>query len=330
MLRWVLVTLFGMAILAVSGPGDAQAAGTATVGVIAARPHPVSGGWCVPSRLTCEQLVALGYAYPYAREPGPYLFVNGAAYPYVDLSTDLLAHASVQIGSATVSVPDLLKSLDLADRIARPRTAVIGYGSNATVSALTRKYTAPALRGPAVIPVTRAMLRDRDVVWSPHLVFNGAMPATIAPSSGTVTEVWINWLDDVELKRMHDSEGVGTMYSYGTLPASALASEVPLSEPPHVYVDCFGALTLKGAVQAIASIPAPGRRFAAVDSEQAMQSVAPSISWAGSVFALLLDNVRFPAHRAERTRTLAALGQFIADPDYKADCPCGARRCPIP
>ena len=44
---------------------------------------------------------------------------------------------------------------------------------------------------PAVILVTQALLHDYDVVWSPHLVVNGAMPATIVRSRGTVVEVWI-------------------------------------------------------------------------------------------------------------------------------------------
>ncbi len=292
--------------------------------------HPITSLSCAPSTLTCEELVALGYAYPYAREPGSYLFINGAAYPYVELSNDLLAHGSVRVGSTVVTTMKLLQTLGLADRITRRRTPVIGYGSNATVSALTRKYVAPSVTEPAVIPVTRARLRDYDVVWSPHLVFNGAMPATIVRSRGTVVEVWITWLDDLELKRMHDSEGVGTLYSYGTLSPSRLVSEVHLSEPPHVYVDCFGALALDGVVQAVGRVPAKRRRFSAVDSEQAMQGVAPYIGWTDSVFALLLDNVQSPARRAERTQTLAALGRFIDDPGYHAECPCGAASCPVP
>jgi hypothetical protein len=291
--------------------------------------HLITSSSCAPATLTCEELVALGYAYPYAREPGPYLFINGAAYPYVELSDNLLGHSSVQIGSTAVLAKKLLKTLGLADRITRQRTPVIGYGSNATVSALTRKYVAPGAREPAVIPVTRALLRDYDVVWSPHLGFNGAMPATIAQSRGTVVEVWITWLDDQELKRMHDSEEAGTLYSYGILSASRLVSEVPLSEPPHVYVDCFGALALDGVVQAISRVPAKRRRFPAIDSEQAMRGVAPHIGWTDSVFALLLDNVRSPARRAERSQALAALGRFIDDPGYQAQCPCGVASCPV-
>jgi hypothetical protein len=285
---------------------------------------------CVLSAaLTCEELVALGYAYPYTREAGPYLFVNGAAYPYVGLSTGLLAHDSVQVGSTVVTAVELLQTLGVADRITRRRTPVIAYGANATVSALARKYVAPSVTEPAVIPVTRALLQDYDVVWSPHLVFNGALPATIVRSPGTVVEVWITWLDDRELERMHDTEGVGTIYSYGTLSPSQLVSEAPLSEPPGVYVGCSGALALGGVVQAIARVPAEGRRFPPVDSEQAMRGVASQIGWTDSVFGLLLDNVRSPARRAERTQALAPLGRFVEDPDYRADCTCGAASCPV-
>jgi len=286
---------------------------------------------CTPSAaLTCEELVGLGYAYPYAREAGSYLFVNGVAYPYVELSQDLLTHATVQIGSAVVRAAELLQTVGLADRVARRRTPVIGYGSNATVSALTRKYVAHAVKDPAVIPVTRARLLDYDVVWSPHLVFNGAMPATIVRSAGTVAEVWITWLDDVELRRMHETEGAGTVYSYGSLPRARLVSDIRLSERPHVYVDCHGALAVDGMIQAIAGVLAEGRRFPAVDSEQAMRSVASYIGWTGSVFALLLDNVRFPAHRVERSQTLAPLSRLFEDPGYRVDCPCGAASCPVP
>jgi hypothetical protein len=297
----------------------------------AAGDHQITRLSCTPSAtLTCEELVALGYAYPYAREAGSYLFVNGAAYPYVELSHGLLTHATVQIGSAVVTAAELLQTVGLADRVTRRRTPVIGYGSNGTVGALTRKYVAHAVKEPAVIPVTRALLHHYDVVWSPNLVFNGAMPATIVGSPGTIAEVWITWLDDVELKRMHETEGAGTAYSFGTLPPARLVSKVPLSEPPHVYVDCHGALALDGVVQAIAGVPATGRRFPAVDSEQAMGGVASYIGWPGSVFALLLDNVRSPARRVERTQTLAALSRVLEDPGYRVDCPCGEGSCPVP
>jgi hypothetical protein len=61
-------------------------------------------------------------------------------------------------------------------------------------------------------------------------------------------------------------------------------------------------------------VPAERRRFPAVDSEAAMRRVGPHMAWTGSVFELLLDNVRFPARRASRSQTLALLGRFVDDP----------------
>ena len=132
------------------------------------------------------------------------------------------------------------------------------------------------------------------------------MPATIVPSPGTVVEVWITWLDDRELARMNETEGAGTLYSYGILSPVQIDSDVALPGPPHAYVDCAGALELDGVAQAIAAVPASSRRFPALDSEHAMLRVAPLIGWAGSVFALLLDNVRSPSRRAQRTQALEA------------------------
>ena len=304
------------------------AAGFSFTGAVrGAEPNqPAPGVLCTPpATQTCEELVALGYAYPYAREPGSYLCVNG-----VDLSGGLLSHGSVQVGSKVVATATLLQTLGYADRITRRYIPVIGYGSNVTVSALTRKYTAATVKEHAVIPVTRAVLHDYDVVWSPHLVFNGAMPATIVPSRGTADEVWINWLDGAALQRMNETEGAGVIYSYGALTRVRLDLEAPLSEPPHVYVDCYGALALNGLLQAISTIPARGRRFPAADSEHAMRSVASRIGWTDSVFALLLDNVRSPERRAARTLALSSLGRFLDDPRYQPQCPCGAGPCPIP
>src|SRR5215510_5223097 len=73
-----------------------------------------AGAPCAPpASLTCTELVALGYAYPYAREVGPYLFVDGAAYPYADLSPGLFGRAQVKTGASPIAVADLLETLGL-------------------------------------------------------------------------------------------------------------------------------------------------------------------------------------------------------------------------
>jgi hypothetical protein len=160
------------------------------------------------------------------------------------------------------------------------------------------------------------------MTWSPQFVFNGAMPATIAASRGTDVSVWITWLDAAELKRMNETEGAGSLYSYGFLSGAQLDTLGPRLKRPRLYVDCFGVLRVGGRILAIRGVPARHRRFAAVDSAGALARGAPAIGWHGSVFDLLLDNVRSPASSASRSRALEALGIQPAAPGYTPSHPC--------
>jgi hypothetical protein len=46
-----------------------------------------------------------------SRGASAYLFVNGAAYPYIELSNGLLTRGTVQIGSAVVAAAELLRTM---------------------------------------------------------------------------------------------------------------------------------------------------------------------------------------------------------------------------
>ena len=294
----------------------------------AAPPSPhasASGGGthgCGGQRLSCAQLVALGLSYPYPREPGSYLFVNGVAFPYVSLGHRSLMAATVRAGGMVLSARALLDRLGLAGQAGESLTPVIAYGANANVDALTRKFVTSDFSGPAVVPVTKGTLQNFDVTWSPQLVFNGAMPATIVSSPGTTVSVWITWLDPAELAEMNATEGVGTLYSYGFLSGVRLDMPGPTVTRPGIYVDCFGALKVHGRVLAISGVPASHRRFTAVGSSGALAQVAAVLGWRGSVFDLLLENVRSPALLASRSRSLETLSVRLPERGYTATSRC--------
>lgn len=277
---------------------------------------------CGDQPLSCEQLVALGLSYPYPREPGSYLFVEGVAYPYVNLRHHSLADASVRAGGTVVSARSLLERLGLRSQADEPRSPVIAYGSNANVDALTRKFVTSGYPDPAVIPVVKATLRGFDVAWAPQFVSNGAMPATLVPSMGTSVVVWITWLDHDELDQMNATEGVGTLYSYGLLRGARLDASGPPAIRPGLYVDCAGALKVDGRILAIDGVSATHRRFTALDSLAALRKVAVAIGWRGSVFGLVLDNVRSPEDRAKREKVLEALAAKPPLPGYTATRGC--------
>lgn len=299
-------------LVAVGGCGNANSA-------VQSRPRRAGerSRDCPGQRLTCEQLVALGLSYPYKREPGSYLYVNGAAYAYVSIPHRAIADASVRLAGRVVAVRALLERLGLARQADIARTPVIAYGSNANVAALTRKFVTSSFAGAAVIPVIKGALHGFDVTWSPQFVFNGAMPATIVPSLRTTVSVWVTWLNRPELRWMNMTEHVGTLYSYGWLRGARFDAAGPRVRHPGLYVDCFGALRVGGRLLALRGVAARHRNLPAVDSARALALVAPVIGWRGSVFDLLLDNVRFPARSERRNRTLEALGVQQPLPGYQ-------------
>lgn len=83
------------------------------------------------------------------------------------------------------------------------RLPVIASGSNAAPMRLAAKFGEDE-----EIPVTRATLRDFAVVFAGHFTAYGAIPATLFPHPGALTDVWITWLTPGQLSVMHRSEGV--------------------------------------------------------------------------------------------------------------------------
>lgn len=113
-------------------------------------------------------------AYPFARPACSYLFADGRMQP----------------------LPKRNATLE--------RVPVVASGSNAAPDRLVAKFGADS----DAIPVMRAVLHDFAVVFAGHFTRYGAIPATLTPSSGARTQVWITWLTPEQLTVMHRSEGV--------------------------------------------------------------------------------------------------------------------------
>ena len=303
----------------------ALAAAAAVVGCTSS-PSSSSDGAdvCGTDELSCTELIELGFTYPYPRLADSYLFVDGVAFPYVEVTTDPL-------GDAVVTRPDGSEStatelLDALDVPAASRTLgqpVIAYGSNASPDQLTRKFTSnPSYDGRAVIPTVRGSLRDYDVVFAPHLMGYGAMPAALVPSPGTEVEVWVNWMDSAEIDRMNSSEGSGGLYAFGRLDGIELEVPGPVVDAPEVYIDCFGALEIDGTTFPLSAVDATGRTAEAIDEPEALSSVIDALGWQESPFELVASVVRSEDQRASRTAEMSGLARQVANPQFTPQVPC--------
>ena len=214
-------------------------------------------------------LLALAKAYPFGLFPESYLLRGGQA---VALRTLPAA----------------------ADRFAG-RVPVIAHGSNRSPAQLARKFGAAA-----EIPMSRAWLHDHDVVYSAHVTRYGSIAANVQHAPGVVVEVFVSWLDDRQLRRMHETELGGEVYVYGRMAGIELELEAGptrrLSEA-FVYVSRRGCLALDGRPVALAEVTARQRGHAALPQVQAQDLVRARHGGDISLDALILRAIRDPAFR---------------------------------
>lgn len=274
--------------------------------------------------------IALGMSYPYERESGSYLFVNGTPYAYESLGKDPLVDATIRVSGKVIQVDTFLNELARSKQQPKPepmsaRTPILAYGSNAAVSALKRKFISDKFaRGWAILPVLKGTIKNFEVVHAAHFVpVNGSFPAGIAYNAATESEIWLSFLDEKEMERMHASEGIDSdspesWYSYGKL------DNVKIQIPGwkeltsvFVYVDNYGALKLDGKTAALAKVPAATRspkvsmESALLAAEDIFKKIPASMEankacekWKG-VEKRLCENIVDPCVRDDRTDELA-------------------------
>ena len=157
------------------------------------------------------------------------------------------------------------------------RQPVLAIGANASPERLRLKFEGLA----DAIPVERARIHGYAIVYAAHFASYGAIPATLHPDAGAVSELFVTWLSPSQLELMHRSEGVGQRYAFRTLERLVLE----IDRGPEVlvaaaYVSRFGALSSGGAPIRLAAIPSssalPGLDQRAV-LEHARRRLAPEL-----------------------------------------------------
>ncbi len=213
--------------------------------------------------------LALAKSYPFPAPGRSYLFRNGAARP-------------------------LESGTSQAARFAG-RQPVIGHGSNRSPEQLYRKFGARA-----EIPVSRAWLRDYDVVYSAHVTQYGSIAANLQHTPGAVAEVYVTWLAEDQLGRMHETELGGENYFYGRLRGVSLALEAgPVAElnDAGVYLSVRGCLARDGGALGLAAVASEARPHGALHQEQAIDLVRARHRPARALDHHILETIRDPAGR---------------------------------
>lgn len=264
-------------------------------------------------------LVETAKRYPFPRPGYSFLYVDGEAWRLLSLG-ESLEEAEVEVEGRPVPAGSLLRQRGLPSPAPLgQRTPVLAYGANAAPERLQRKF-APV--GPAVFPVLQARLHGFDIVHAAHISSYGAVPATIAPSPGTVCHIAITCLDAPELARMHETEFRRHTYLFGPLRNIRLEPDLlPPMDWVSTYVGGFGHIAPEGAPLALAAIRAEGRRFRTCSQTDALQAIQAMLGVPGPLDDFILEAVDDEAVRQARTARLRAEAQPFAYADFTPVAP---------
>lgn len=198
----------------------------------------------------------------------------------------------------------LHEAFDLVEADRRP---VLAIGSNGAPSQLASKFG----HCPEGIPVTRAVLSGRAVVYSAHFASYGSLPATLIEAPGVRSWIFVTWLTEEQLAAMHGTEGIGDRYQFTELEPGMVVDESagPLSGVG-VYMSRAGALGHDGSAIRVAEVPALGCTLPALTQRAALRwahrRVAPGLGYEVFLERLVTD----PSFR--RASSVALRGLALA------------------
>jgi len=181
------------------------------------------------------------------------------------------------------------------------RTPVLAAGSNQSPEQLARKYGQMPDIGP--VPAQRGTLHDFDVVYAAHLSGYGSVPATFQHSPGTIVTIFVLWLTEPQLDRMHETEG---NYSYDHLEALRLELDGGAElAAAYAYSSKIGCLSHAGGCVSLAEIAARNRQFPALGQAGMQAVIRDRLSPGMALDSFIEQHVTDPAVHRERSTRLA-------------------------
>lgn len=182
-------------------------------------------------------------------------------------------------------------------------TPVLASGSNQSPDQLRRKFDR---LDDSPIPVLKCTIEDFDAVHSPHFTAYGSIPATIHHHPGVAADLAINWLNEAQLERMHETEVPSENYFFARLDNVSIDvwGGQKLSSV-HVYLSQRGVLSDGGGPLALQAVSARGREWPAVSQQQVQALARDRLSPDRPLDAFIQENIIEPETRRERIDGLA-------------------------
>ena len=180
------------------------------------------------------------------------------------------------------------------------RIPILAIGSNRSPSQLLRKFGKSE-----IIPVTNITVKNFDVIYASLISYYGAVPATLWPVEGSEVRLSIIWLDNSQLKIMHETEAVGKAYDFVEFDNKIINFKSPFLIKGNIYgyVSKFGALNFGSKVfevRALSAIKAKKRLLKSINQQKALKFLSSKIT-----------------NRCSKKYVLDFRNKVISDKDYR-------------
>ena len=189
------------------------------------------------------------------------------------------------------------------------RTPVLAVGSNQSPIQLGRKFQG---RNWGPIPVLRIRLHGFDVAYSAHIASYGAIPATLQESQNVQATLFVNWLDEAQLTRMHHTEITDGNYGFGLLVNLNIDVETgPSLNKVFTYVSKHGTLCDMIGPILVSKVSSRKRRrpgFSQLEVQKfARDKIAPDFG----INQFIQTSIDYPEIRLQRSERLKVMAQHF-------------------
>ncbi len=136
--------------------------------------------------------------------------------------------------------------------------------------------------GQFAVPVIRATLFDFDAVYPAHISKYGVITSTLAPSGGTELLVHVLFVDDMQMKILHDAESTGELFDfYRVAPAKLVLENKEVLDHANAFINRFGALRISGKPRRLVKVKAESAKFSAAELKEVSKYAISILRGAG-------------------------------------------------
>ena len=221
---------------------------------------------------TQRAMVARAKRYPFDPPSTSYLFVDGASWYLRDYNRREPRKSLVNINGSSQQVDQVLAhhGYDPA-ALSVPRVPVIASGSNASPTRLNEKYSGTP--GQTLIPVIKYQIADLVPAFSAKFASYGSITATLQYAPGFQSDMFVTYLSEAQLIRMHETEAIGDEYHFMQINNVTMrrAGVRPMVMPIYAYISVKGVLQVNNVQFTLSNMAVANTRFAARSQVEILQ-----------------------------------------------------------